>query len=336
MKRIILDTDPGIDDAAAILLALASPELSVEAITAVYGNGPVEQCASNALRILHAAGRLDIPVYRGAAKPLLRSPNEGWASQVHGADGLGNIHSPLPPSRQEAAARRHAVLEIIDRVMSSPGEITILALGRMTNVALALSLEPRLAESVGGIIVMGGALSVPGNVSPVASANLYEDPEAAAMVYSSGAPLVQVGLDVCNQVIVSKAQLDQIGQADSPAARLLAAATPCLQQYYVEQGLLEAGAGVRYNDVPAVAFAIDADLFRAFPFYVEIETHSPLSRGQTVADRGNLRGRAANATVCMEVDAPRLTRLFTDRIVSYQPSAISSGNRPPKSLSADG
>ena len=335
MKRIIIDTDPGIDDAAAILLALASPELSVEAITAVYGNGPVEQCAGNALRILHAAGRLDIPVYRGAAKPLLRSPNEGWAGHVHGADGLGNIHSPLPPTQREAAARRHAVLEIIDRVMSSPGEITILALGRMTNVALALSLEPQLAESVAGIIVMGGALSVPGNVSPVASANLYEDPEAAAVVYSSGAPLVQVGLDVCNQVAVSRAQLDQIAQADNPAARLLAAATPCLQQYYVERGLLEAGGGVRYNDVPAIAYAIDASLFRAFPLFVEIETHSPLSRGQTVADRGNLGGRATNATVCMEVDAPRLTDLFTGRIVGFQTTATNS-EKIPDGRPADG
>ena len=332
MKRIIIDTDPGIDDAAAILLALASPELSVEAITAVYGNGPVEQCAGNALRILHAAGRLDIPVYLGAAKPLVRSPNEDWASQVHGADGLGDTHSPLPPAGQEAAARRHAVLEIIDRVMSSPGEVTILALGRMTNVALALSLAPRLAESVAGIIVMGGALTVPGNVSPVASANLYEDPESAAIVYSSGAPLVQVGLDVCNQVVISRAQLDRIGQADSTAARLLAAATPCLQQYYVDHGLMEAGAGVRYNDVPAVAFAIDAGLFRAFPRHVEIETHDPLSRGQTVADpvtvQGNLGGRAANVTVCMEVDAPRLTDLFTGRVVGYQIPVISSEEIP--------
>ena len=321
LKRIIIDTDPGIDDAAAILLALASPEISVEAFTTVYGNGPVEQCADNALRILHAAGRLDIPVYRGAAKPLLLSPNEGWAGLVHGADGLGNTGLALPPV---SLGKRHAVLEIIDRVMSYPGEITIVAMGRMTNVALALSLEPRLAESVAGIIVMGGALSVPGNVSPVASANLYEDPEAAAVVYSSGAPLAQVGLDVCNQVAISQAQLDRIGQANNPAAQLLTAATPCLQQYYVGQGLLEAGAGVRYNDVPAIAFAIDAGMFRSVSFYVEIETHSELSRGQTVADRGNLKGRTANTAICMEVDAPRLAALFTDRIVGYQSMAIST------------
>ena len=140
------------------------------------------------------------------------------------------------------------------------------------------------------------------------------------MVYSSGAPLVQVGLDVCDHVTISQAQLDRIGQAETAPSRLLAAATPCLQQYYVRQGLLVEGAGVRYNDVPAVAFAIDSTLFHARQFHVEIETQSPLTRGQTVADRRNLGGRVANASVCMEVDAHRLTTLFTDRITSFRPT----------------
>ena len=134
MKRVIIDTDPGIDDAAAILLALASPELSVEAITTSYGNGPVDVCTGNAYRILNAAGRLDIPVFPGAAKPLLRNPNEGWAEHVHGADALGNSRFPLPSVLPDTPGRNHAVLEIIDRVMGSPGEITILTLGRMTNI----------------------------------------------------------------------------------------------------------------------------------------------------------------------------------------------------------
>ena len=131
--------------------------------------------------------------------------------------------------------------------------------------------------------------------------------------------MVQVGLDVCNQVAVSQAQLDRIGKSDGPAARLLAAATPRIQQYYVQQGLLEAGAGVRYNDVPAVAYAVDSGLFRAFPFYVEIESNSPLTRGQTVAAPEIIGGRPANVTACLEVDAPRLTELFTSRIAGYQP-----------------
>ncbi len=166
MKRIIIDTDPGIDDAAAIFLALASPELSVEAITTTYGNGSLEVCTANARRILHASDRLDIPLYQGAGKPLLRDPNQGWASQVHGADALGNTDFPLPADKS-APNDRHAALEIIDRVLKLPGEITILALGRMTNISLALSIEPRLGQAIAQVVLMGGAVSVPGNVSPV-------------------------------------------------------------------------------------------------------------------------------------------------------------------------
>ena len=317
MKRVIIDTDPGIDDAAAILLALASPELSVEAITTIYGNGPVEICSQNALRILYAAGRTDIPVYRGASKPLLRAPNEGWASLVHGKDALGNTNLPLPPDCEEPFGSRHAAIEIIDRVMASPGEITILALGRMTNLAVALSLEPRLAQAVAEVVVMGGALRVPGNVSPVASANLFEDPEAASLLYSSGARLVQVGLDVCDAVTISEAQLQSICQSGSPTCRLLAAATPCLQAYYQGQGRLQKAGGVRYNDVPAVAYAIDPSLFQWRDLYVAIETQSHLARGQTIADWRNLTGHPPNARVCLEVDAPRLTAMFTERVASY-------------------
>ena len=183
MKRVIIDTDPGIDDAAAIFLALASSELSVEAITTVYGNGPVEVCTDNALPILHAAGRTDIPVYKGVGKPFLRDSRQGWASLVHGDDALGNTEFPLPQVRPQD---NHAVVEIVRRILASPGEITLLALGRMTNVALALSLEPRLAGAVGEIILLGGAVTVPGNASQVASANLHEDPEAAAILYRFG------------------------------------------------------------------------------------------------------------------------------------------------------
>jgi inosine-uridine nucleoside N-ribohydrolase len=317
MKRVIIDTDPGIDDAAAIFLALASPELSVEAITTIYGNGAVEMCASNALRILYAADRLDIPVYRGAGKPLLREATLGWASPVHGNDALGNTGFPLPEGKGKVIGSRHAALEIIDRVTASPGEITLLALGRMTNIALALTLEPRLAQEVAEIVLMGGSIAMPGNVSPVASANLYEDPEAAAILYSSGAPLVQVGMDVCDRVEVSQSQLDQIRRANTPITHLLAAATPCLQSYYRRRGLLADPNGVHYNDVPAVAYAIDSSLFGAKGFYVTIETESPLTRGQTVADRRNISGHPPNARVCLEVDAPRLTALFTERLVGY-------------------
>ena len=319
MKRVIIDTDPGVDDAAAIFLALASPELSVEALTTVYGNGPVEASTGNARRVLHAAGQADIPIYQGTAKPLLRPPNEGWASHVHGQDALGDCGCPLPPDGHPPVAGGYAAVEIIRRVLASPGEIAILALGRLTNLALALSIEPRLAGAIVEVVVMGGAVSVPGNVSPVASANLYEDPEAAAIVYSSGVSLTQVGLDVCNLVTISQAQLGRIAASDHPAARLLCAATPFLQRSYAERGLINESGGVRYNDMPAVAYAVDPSLFVAKDYFVEIETISPITRGQTVARRPAPAGQRANARVCMDVDAARLSGMFTQRVAGLRP-----------------
>ncbi len=319
MKRVIIDTDPGVDDAAAIFLALASPELSVEALTTVYGNGPVEASTGNARRILHAAGRTDIRIYQGAGKPLVRPPNAGWASHIHGQDALGDSGYPLPSDGHPPVGDGYAAVEIIRRVMASPGEITILALGRLTNLALATSIESGLAEAIAEVVVMGGAVSVPGNVSPVASANLYEDPEAAAIVYSSGVSLAQVGLDVCNLVTINRAQLGRIGDARSPAAHLLSAATPFLQRSYVSRGLLAESGSVRYNDMPAVAYAVDPSLFEAEDYFVEIETASPLTRGQTVAHRPDASGRRANAKVCMDVDTARLTEMFTERVAGLRP-----------------
>src|SRR5947208_8214334 len=177
MKRVIIDTDPGIDDTAAIFLALASPELHVEALTTVYGNGTIADCTRNALVILETAGRSDIPVYRGAGKPLMGTPTYG--SHVHGSDALGDVGVPPPVGTPQA---RHAVYELVERVMASPGEITLVALGPLTNVALALSLEPRLAGALVELIVMGGAVLTHGNVTEVATANLYNDPEAPCSV----------------------------------------------------------------------------------------------------------------------------------------------------------
>ena len=138
-----------------------------------------------------------MPIYAGAYKPLVRDPSLGWALHVHGADALGNTNLPVPKI-SDVIQHTHAAIEIINRVMAEPGQITLIALGRLTNMALALSIEPNLATSISKIVVMGGAIQVPGNVSKFATANFYEDPESAAILYQSGAPIVQVGLDVCN------------------------------------------------------------------------------------------------------------------------------------------
>ena len=192
--------------------------------------------------------------------------------------------------------------------------MTLLALGRMTNIALALSLEPQLADNVAEVVVMGGAVFVPGNVSPVATANLYEDPEAAAILYNSGAPVVQVGLDVCDRVEFSKEQLERVSASDNAGSRLLAAATPFLQGYYRGRGMLADPAGVRYNDVPAVAYAVNPGWFETRDLYVTVDYQGPATRGQTVADVRGVTGMEANATVCLEVDAAGLTETFVRRV----------------------
>lgn len=313
MKRVIIDTDPGVDDTAAIFLALASPELSVEALTTVYGNGSIENCTRNALTILETAGRANLPVYQGAGKPLMRQPH--IADYVHGANALGGVTVPSPATSPQTG---HAVQALIDCVMGSPGEISILALGPLTNVALALSLEPKLADAVVELIVMGGAVFIHGNVSEVATANLYNDPEAAAIVYQSGAPLVQVGLDVCQKVVIPATQLERFAQADTPTTSLLSRITPQLAGYYTHRGLLPPGAGVQYNDVPAVAYMIEPDLYDVREYYVRISTHDELTKGQTVADVRNRWDQPPNTRVAMDVEADQLVEMFADRIISYE------------------
>ena len=198
-NRIIIDCDPGIDDAAAMFLALASPGVGCSRrhhwLWQRAGGGLHRQRPPDS----GGGGTHRLPVYAGAGKPLLRGPQQpGGLPHIHGDDGLGGLDLSLPPP--EHGGGKHAALAILDLARESPRNMSVVALGRLTNVALALALEPDAAGALQRIVVMGGAVNVPGNVSPYASANLYEDPEAAAMVYRSGVPIVQVGLDVCNQV----------------------------------------------------------------------------------------------------------------------------------------
>ena len=317
-KRVIIDTDPGVDDCAAILLALASPELQVDALTISYGNGSMPRCADNARRILAAAGRPDIPVYAGAEGPLLRAPTAGWASHIHGGDALGEVADSSPAiERVGSEPARRAAVEMATRALDAPGEITVLALGRMTNVALALRLAPEIADALAGVVVMGGAVRVPGNVSPVATANIHEDPEAAAILYDSGVPITQVGLDVCDRCGFSDEQFEQLRGSSDPAVQLLVSASAYTRAAYRRLGRLAEGEAVRYNDVPAVAAAIDPTLMDMRRLPVAVDTGSDLTRGQTVVDWYGLTGRAANVDVGLEVDATRLTEMVIQRLLSH-------------------
>lgn len=317
VKRVIIDTDPGVDDTAAILLALASPELRVEALTISYGNGSMEQCAANARRILRVAGGDDIPVHPGSHGPLLRKANEGWAAHIHGGDALGGAAGDLRGMEAGDGVTRHAAVEIARRALELPREITLLALGRMTNVALALRLAPEIVDALAEVVVMGGAARVPGNVSPVATANIHEDPEAAAILYDSGVRIAQVGLDVCDRCGFSDGQFARLVECPAPAVRLLVSASEYTRGAYRRLGRLADGEAVRYNDVPAVAYAVDPTLFDTERLAVAVDTGSELTRGQTVVDWYGMTGRAANVDVCLRVDAERLTGMALERLTGF-------------------
>ena len=308
--RVIIDTAPGIDDTAAIFFALASPdEIRVECFTTVFGNCSAEQATRNCLALLELAGRADLPVYRGAGRPLLRDPR--YAPHIHGDDGLGGHAAAYPPGRD--ATPGGAVEQLVARVMAEPGKITLVALGPLTNVALALRLEPPLAGALRELVLMGGAVRGPGNVTPVASANLANDPEAAAVVYGSGAPIVQVGLDVCRPCVVTHAHLDRIRAADTRATRFFMAVSDAIQHNYRREFSDEGGA--RYNDLPCMAYVVDPALFGGERVRVEIETTGTFTYGQTVADWRGQYGREPNANVLLEVDHARLVDLFAERVV---------------------
>jgi inosine-uridine nucleoside N-ribohydrolase len=310
VKRVIIDADPGIDDMAAILMALASDRLEVEAITTVFGNASVEQCTVNALRILEAAGRADIPVYQGVGRTLTyREPF--YSPHIHGDDGIGNIDWPMPTMK---AQERHAVPELIDRALASPGEITLLAIGRQTNVALAVSVEPRFAESVAEIVVMGGSIHEPGNISALATANIGGDPEAADVVYQSGGRVAQVGLDVVNSTEISGARQQRVWDAGTSATRMLEDATKFIRQAYRDDNRLDEPDGVIYSDLSPMAYAIAPEYFELQEMYVRVETGGEFSRGFTVADLRKARINEANISVAMGVDGDAVAELWSELV----------------------
>ncbi|HET8679345.1 MAG TPA: nucleoside hydrolase [bacterium] len=314
MQRVIIDTDPGIDDTAAIFLALGSGEVTVEALTTVFGNTEVEHCTRNALKILEVAGRADIPVHPGAPRPLVRDPT--YAKMIHGNNGLGDVEYAPPRASPSATG---AVEAIISRVMSAPGEITLIALGPLTNVALALAAEPRLASRLRRVILMGGAVLTWGNVTPAASANLFNDPEAARAVYRSGVSLVQVGLDVCRPTVITRPHLDRLRGTKSAPAEFLMGIMPFIQDAYRRAGIKAIeGGGVQFNDVPCMTYAIRPDLFGTRRLFVDIETQGALTAGATVADFDGRWGKAPNVDVCLEVNALGVADLFADVLTRWR------------------
>jgi inosine-uridine nucleoside N-ribohydrolase len=306
MPRIILDTDPGIDDALALFLALASPEIQLEAVTTVHGNVPVELTTRNALGLLEIAGRSDIPVARGSAQPLVRVPVD--AKYVHGPTGLGTLTLPEPSASVVSAS---AADLIIERVLAAPGELTLVAVGPLTNLALALRREPAIASQVREVVIMGGALRVPGNVTPAAEFNIYADPHAAQVVFKAGWPLRLVSLDATNTAAVTRQQTRQLARQQSAVSRCL---EEMLAFYFEVFDPAYGNHGLRLHDPLALAAVFRPDFIQWEPAYVEVELTGTLTFGETVAFFARPGAPAPNMQVSAGVDAQRFVAWFIERL----------------------
>jgi len=305
-KRIILDTDPGIDDALAILLALASPEVQLEAVTVTGGNCSVPQGVINARSVLELAGAAHVPVLAGVNEPLIQPILT--APETHGGSGLGYAH--LPPPRGEPATQ-HAVDFLIEQILAAPGAVTLVAVAPLTNVALAIRREPRIVSAVREVIIMGGALRHQGNTTPLAEFNTYVDPHAAYIVYHSGMPITLAPLDVTYQCILTASDVARLVQTESPVTRFIADATRFYMEFHDEYQSI---AGCVINDPLALALAFAPDLVTTQPLHVTVDLHSEMSLGKTIGDFYNAWQKPPNMHVALEVEARRFINLFVERM----------------------
>lgn len=308
LRHIIIDTDPGQDDAMAILLALASPEeIEVLGITAVAGNVPLALTQVNARKVCELAGKPDVKVYAGCDRPLDRTLVT--AEHVHGKSGLDGPDLPDPVMPLQEA---HAVDFIIDTLRAAnSGTVTLCALGPLTNLALAFRKAPDIIPRVQEIVIMGGAYFEVGNVTPTAEFNIYVDPHAADIVFKSGIPLVVMPLDVTHKALVTAARNDAFRALGNPVGVAAAQMTDFFERYDREK---YGSSGAPLHDPCVTAYLIAPELFTGRHINVEIETMSELTMGMTVADWWGVTGRAPNALFMGDLDADGFFALLTDRL----------------------
>jgi purine nucleosidase len=307
--RCVIDCDPGVDDAMALWYGLLHPEIEIVALTTVWGNADVETTTRNALRILEMADQPGIPVAVGADKPLLGPPRE-LAEGVHGRDGQGNTNLPPPklaPTNETAA---HLLVRLAHE---RPGELTLVPIGPLTNVAAALLVDPSIARLYKDVVLMGGAFLVPGNVSPFGEANVWHDPEAAQVVLEAGWPLTIVGLDVTMKARLGQRELDRVEASGTVAGEHLHAISDFyLTRYQSRLGVRECA----MHDALALAIAHDPTLVKKAPLVrVDVELRGQYTRGMTVADLRQGRSRDdVNATVVLDAEYGRFLESWMEVI----------------------
>ncbi|NET30956.1 MAG: nucleoside hydrolase [Cyanothece sp. SIO1E1] len=303
---IIIDCDPGVDDAIALLLALAAPtELNILGITTVAGNVPLALTQTNARKICELAGQPDLPVYAGCARPILRPLIT--AESVHGTTGLDGADLPAP---QMPLQTQHGVEFLVDTLLQSEDKITVVALGPLTNIAIALVKTPQITNKIRELVLMGGAITQ-GNITPAAEFNFYVDPHAAQVVFNAGMKLTLISLDVTHQVITTPERLSAIRAINTPISR---AAADLLSHYGADEVEHYGMSGAPLHDPCVIAYLLQPDLFTYRDAYVAIETTSELTMGRSVVDRWQTTGQTPNARVVETVNAKGFYQLLIEHL----------------------
>jgi purine nucleosidase len=310
MHRVIIDTDVGIDDAHALLMALKSPDISVEGITTVFGNTQVEHVTRNVLYILDLLGMREIPVMQGASKPILGRDYK-FGTIVHGDKGLGAFE--VPDSFEADPKNDNAIIWMVNTVMNAPGEIEILVLGPQTNIALATLIEPNFTQAVKRVVFMGGIISGPGNVRPLSTANINNDAEAAHIVFHAGYPIVMVGQDVTRYIRMLPSHWIRLRDGNTDVTQFLEKISKFYMHKYDE--FEPTRDGHPFHDMAVIAFLLRPDLFKTEKIYVTVEMNGHVTRGQTVADRRERSTEIPQMDVCIEADANPIYDLFIDTII---------------------
>jgi purine nucleosidase len=305
-KHLIIDTDPGIDDALAFLLALASPEVVVDGITTIHGNASTAQVTRNALSVLELAGRSDIPVYMGCELPLVQPSL--LSPETHGDTGLGYAKLPAPQTQAWAA---HGSDFIIEQIMSHPGEISLVAIGPLTNIALAIRKEPRIIQNVKEVFVMGGAIRHQGNTTALAEFNTYVDPHAAHMIFHSGMPIILTPLDVTYQCIFTVDDLNRLLKINSPITKFIADSTRFYMEFHDEYQKID---GCVINDPMTLALTFMPEICDYENLYVDVDISPGVGLGNTFADFYNYEKKAPNMKVAMGVRPRVFMELFLERM----------------------
>lgn len=323
-KKLILDLDTGIDDTLAIAYALGSPDAELIGITGTYGNVTVEQGVRNALAVTELFGRADIPVYRGVDHPISVDPCNGGdgtftvsrgSAFIHGGNGIGEVKIPDPTRETETQT---SVDFIIDAAETYGKDLWLVPTGAMTTIAAVLEREPRVKDMIGGIVMMGGALTVPGNVNAWTEANIAQDPEAADRIFRSGAHVTMIGLDVTMQTLLTKRETTCWRATGTPAGRFLADMT----DYYIDAYAVSAPGmgGCGLHDPLAVAVALDPTLVTTLPINLKADLDGP-TRGRTIGDYDRLNTADKTVDAAVGVDVRRFLGEFMARV-----GAVASGS----------